>query len=326
VSALLEVRDLNVTIGGVWPVRHLDLEIAEGEIHCVVGESGSGKSLTALSIMGLLPKGAKQRAGRLAFEDTDILAQSDESLRKLYGNRLAMIFQDPMTSLNPLFTVGFQLTETYMQHVERSRAKAERRALELLEKVGIRSPKERFGQYPHQLSGGMRQRVMIAMALMCAPKLIIADEPTTALDVTVQAQILDLLVAMTKEFGVGLLFITHDLSVVARIAHKVSVMYAGQIVETGRVEDVLRHPEHPYTSALLACVPMPGRIRRGEHLGSIPGVVPLLIGDLKGCHFRNRCAHAHDACVGHEIDLRRRPGERSVRCVLVDNVCAKVPS
>ncbi len=297
---LLSVRGLTLDIpmssGTLHAVRKLDFDLHRGETLCIVGESGSGKSLTSLAVIGLLEKNIRRSATRMDFDGTDLLTASKRQMRALRGNRIAMIFQEPMTSLNPAYTIGDQLIEALRLHKNVSREKARNRAVELLEKVGITAAASRLGQYPHQLSGGLRQRVVIAMALMCEPELIIADEPTTALDVTIQAQILSLLVDLTREMDVAMILITHDLGVVARVADKVGVMYAGELVESGPAADVFGKPLHPYTRGLLRCIPQPGKTERGSPLGTIPGIVPSLIGDVKGCAFRTRCPHAVDAC------------------------------
>lgn len=297
---LLSVCGLKLDIplaGGVLhAVRGIDFDIHQGETLCIVGESGSGKSLTSLAIMGLLGKNIRRSAERMDFNGIELTRASNRQMRALRGNRIAMIFQEPMTSLNPAFTIGDQLIEAWRLHRSVSREKARARAVELLEKVGITAAASRLGQYPHQLSGGLRQRVIIAMALMCEPELIIADEPTTALDVTIQAQILSLLVELTREMGVAMILITHDLGVVARVADKVGVMYAGELVETGPAVHVFGRPMHPYTRGLLRCIPQIGKTERGTELGTIPGNVPSLLGDVYGCAFRTRCPHAVDAC------------------------------
>jgi peptide/nickel transport system ATP-binding protein len=228
---------------------------------------------------------------------------------------MAMVFQEPMTSLNPAYTIGNQLSEMLLRHRRVSSSQARDRAVFLLEKVGISAAASRLGQYPHQLSGGLRQRVMIAMALMCEPELIIADEPTTALDVTIQAQILHLLASLQREFGMAMILITHDLGIVARVADRVAVMYAGQFVETGNVNEVFRAPMHPYTQGLLSCIPVPGKTARGSRLGAIPGMVPSLIGELPGCAFRSRCPHAQAACAA-DVSLHHSTADRGWRCIL----------
>jgi peptide/nickel transport system ATP-binding protein len=314
---LLDVRDLKVHIslatGTLHAVRGIDFAVDKGETLCIVGESGCGKSLAALALMNLLPRTAVRSADRLAFAGADLMRLPERDYGRLRGNRMAMIFQEPMTSLNPAYTIGDQLTEALLTHQETSRRAARERALYLLERVGITAAASRLGQYPHQLSGGLRQRVMIAMSLMCAPELIIADEPTTALDVTIQAQILHLLAELQREFGMALMLITHDLGVVARIARKVVVMYAGQVVETGTTEEIFRAPQHPYTLGLMECIPVPGRTERGGRLGSIPGVVPSLVGDIAGCAFRGRCPFATERCASPP-ELRQGPGARAFRC------------
>jgi peptide/nickel transport system ATP-binding protein len=297
-SPVLEVANLHVTFGGsVAAVRGVSLAVQHGETHCLVGESGCGKSVTALSIMNLLSRGAARRADVLRFRDTDLLRLSERGMGRLRGDKLAMIFQEPMTSLNPAYTVGSQMAEVLQRHRRVSRLRALDRAAELLERVGITAPGMRLKQHPHQLSGGLRQRVMIAMALMCEPELLIADEPTTALDVTVQAQILRLLQGLQRDLGLAILLITHDLGIVARMAQRVSVMYAGQVVESATAEALFAAPSHPYTRGLLACIPVPGSVARGAPLGSIPGVVPRIAPGFAGCAFRDRCAHAMPACA-----------------------------
>ncbi|MDM8165800.1 ABC transporter ATP-binding protein [Roseovarius sp.] len=315
---VLEVENLGVELptrsGPLQAVQGVDLTITPGETLCVVGESGCGKSMTSLAIMGLLPKAAKVPQGRISFKGTNLLELGPREMSTLRGDRIAMIFQEPMTSLNPVFTIGDQLTETLRRHRKVTRKQAVARAVELLELVGISGAERRLRQYPYQLSGGLRQRVMIAMALMCDPELLIADEPTTALDVTIQAQILGLLAKIQKELGTAIMLITHDLGVVSRIADKVAVMYAGQIVETGSAERVFRDPLHPYTQGLLRCIPVPGKTRRGEPLGTIRGMVPNLVGEMGTCHFLDRCPFAHDACRTR-IPLFEPEAGHAVRCV-----------
>ena len=324
-SALLEVERLDVRIplatGMLHPVRQVSFSVAPGEMLCIVGESGCGKSLTALSLMDLLPRRAERRAAKLVFDGIDLRHLGERRMADLRGDRMAMIFQEPMTSLNPAYTIGNQLVEVLRRHRQTSRTPARDRAVYLLERVGITAAAERLAQYPHQLSGGLRQRVMIAMALMCGPKLIIADEPTTALDVTIQAQILHLLAEIQRELGVAIVLITHDLGIVARMASGVAVMYAGEIVETGTAREVFERPLHPYTQGLLRCIPVPGKTRRGERLGAIAGVVPSLIGDITGCAFRNRCRFADVACAD-AIALDEIAPNRAYRCVLPPERCA----
>ncbi len=297
-------------------MRGVSFAVERGETLSIVGESGCGKSLTSLAVMNLLPRRARRTARRLAFDGSDLLKLGERAMSDLRGNSVAMIFQEPMTSLNPAFTIGNQLAEALRRHRRVSQAQARERAVFLLEKVGISAAGERLAQYPHQLSGGLRQRVMIAMALMCGPKLIIADEPTTALDVTIQAQILHLLAGLKREFEMALILITHDLGVVARIADRVAVMYAGEIVESGEVAEIFARPLHPYTQGLLRCIPVPGRTRRGAHLGAIPGMVPSLIGEIAGCAFRNRCAHAFERCAASRVPLEETAAGRTYRCLL----------
>jgi peptide/nickel transport system ATP-binding protein len=316
--ALLEVDGLSVDIatprGTLHAVRDVSFHIEAGETLGLVGESGCGKSMTALALMGLLPPTAERRVRSLTFQGEDIAVLPRRQLARLRGNRMVMVFQEPMTALNPAYTIGDQLIEVHRRHLDSSRPAARGRAIELLERIGITGAGERLRQYPHQLSGGLRQRVMIAMALMCAPSLLIADEPTTALDVTIQAQILRLLVDLQRELGIALLLITHDLSVVARVARRIAVMYAGEIVEAGSSAAVFTSPRHPYTRGLMSAMLVPGRTQPGERLGAIPGIVPSLIGAVRGCAFRSRCAHAVAAC-GEPVAWRSEGGH-GWRCIL----------
>ena len=320
-APILEVEGLSVAIpvpaGTLRPVQEVGFRVTRGHTLAIVGESGCGKSLTSLALMNLLPPRAERTAGRLALDGQDLLGLSEREMADIRGNRMSMIFQEPMTSLNPAYTVGDQLVEAVRRHRRTSAAAARDRAVRLLEKVGMTGAEGRLRQYPHQLSGGLRQRVMIAMALMCEPDLIIADEPTTALDVTIQAQILHLLADLQREFETGLILITHDLGVVARLCDRVAVMYAGQIVEEGTAREIFQAPAHPYTRGLLDCIPVPGKTRRGAHLGTIPGIVPSLVGAMPGCHFADRCPHAGGACRAGPIALRDGAGPgRRYRCVL----------
>lgn len=297
---ILRVEDLNIDIHAAgntkYVVRSVDFSLAPGRTLCIVGESGCGKSLTALSLLGLLPEAAQRRVKRLEFDGIDLSTAGPEELMKLRGARIAMIFQDPMTSLNPVFTIGTQLMDVLRQHQSVSRSVARERAIYLLRRVGIVNPEERLKQYPFELSGGLRQRVMIAMALMCGPQLLIADEPTTALDVTVQAELLDLLRDIQAEFGLSIVFISHDLGLVSRVADEIIVMYAGDIVETGTVGEVLENPRHPYTSMLLHCVPQPGATPARSILPTIAGSVPSLDTEIQGCAFYERCPVREARC------------------------------
>jgi len=320
---ILTVEGLEVSLpvpsGTLNAVQGVSFHVDRGETVCIVGESGCGKSLTALAIMDLLPKRARREAVTLDLLGQPMIGVSETTMSDLRGNRMAMIFQEPMTSLNPAYTIGNQLEEALLRHRKVSRAEARERAVHLLERVGIPAAGQRLRQYPHQLSGGLRQRVMIAMALMTGPDLIIADEPTTALDVTIQAQILHLLAELQREFHMGLVLITHDLGVVARIATRVVVMYAGQVVETGTAAEVFGAPRHPYTRGLLDCIPIPGKTKRGERLGTIPGMVPSLIGHMHGCHFASRCNFAIDDCRAAPIPLEAaHASAHAVRCIRAD--------
>ena len=318
-SALLEVEKLEVGFGsrdaGTAAVRGTSFTVERGETHCLVGESGCGKSVTALAVMNLLARGARRSARRMTFQGEDLLALDDSGMARLRGNAMAMIFQEPMTSLNPAYTIGSQMTEGMRRHKKVNQRVATDRAADLLARVGITAPGLRLGQFPHQLSGGLRQRVMIAMALMCEPRLLIADEPTTALDVTVQAQILRLLAGLQRDLGLGLLLITHDLGIVARIATRVSVMYAGEVVESAATADLFANPKHPYTQGLLRCVPAPGKTRRDEPLGSIPGTVPRIQPGFEGCAFRERCDFADQTCA-HAVPLHHAGPTHDFLCRL----------
>jgi dipeptide transport system ATP-binding protein len=314
--ALLEIRNLSVTFatarGPFRAVDGIDLTAAEGDLLGVVGESGSGKSVTMLAVMGLLPWTATVRADVLAFDGTDLLRLKPEARRKLVGKDIAMIFQEPMTSLNPCFTVGFQIIEAMQTHLGGSKRELRRRAVELMGLVGIPDPERRLSSFPHQMSGGMNQRVMIAMALSCDPRLLIADEPTTALDVTIQAQILDLLVRLQRERGMALILITHDMGVIAETAQQVNVMYAGQQMEARPVERLFAAPRHPYTAALLSA--LPARSFGKARLATIPGVVPGVGDRPPGCLFAPRCPFVVPACQAAVPPLMP-DGEGRVRCI-----------
>lgn len=297
---LLEVKSLctefPVKRGVVRAVDDVSFEVSEGEILAIVGESGSGKSVTSLSIMGLLAEPGHVAGGEMTFDGKDLVHLSEKEYREMRGNDMAMIFQEPMTSLNPVYRIGDQIVEAIRTHEKVSKKEALTRAIDLLRKVGIPSPEARVRDYPHQMSGGMRQRVMIAMALACNPKLLIADEPTTALDVTIQAQILDLLRNLKDQINSSIMFITHDLGVIAEMADYVVVMYAGRIVEQGTAEDIFAHPAHPYTIGLMASKPVVGR--QVEKLYSIPGKVPNPINMPNYCYFKDRCEMCVNGCEG----------------------------
>ena len=319
VTPALEVRHLSVDIassgGTVHAVRDVSFSVDPGQTLCIVGESGCGKSMTSLAVMDLLPSAARRRADAIHVGGENLARASRGAMNALRGQRMAMIFQEPMTALNPSLTIGEQMAEVHRHHRRSTKAEARERAIHLLGKVGIASAAQRLGQFPHQLSGGLRQRVMIAMALMCEPDILIADEPTTALDVTIQAQILRLLLELQRELGIAIVLVTHDLGVVARVAHKVAVMYAGRIVEEGSTAEVFGQPRHPYTRGLLRCIPVPGRTLPGGHLGVIPGTVPALTGQLAGCSFRDRCDHATPACE-HTPPRRTGAGSHVWHCRL----------
>ncbi len=314
---LLEVKDLKTTfytLDGVVPaVDGVSFAIRPGETLGVVGESGCGKSVTALSIMGLIPyPPGKIEGGEIIFEGEDLLLKSPEEMREIRGDKISMIFQEPMTSLNPVYTIGNQIGEVLEFHWGYTEEQALQRTVSLLTAVGIPEPERRVKQYPHELSGGMRQRVMIAMALACDPKLLIADEPTTALDVTIQAQILEVMKDVRDQYGTAIMLITHDLGVVAEMAERVVVMYLGRIVEEGSVREIFHNPLHPYTGALLKSIPRLGKKQTRLHV--IPGVVPNPMFMPKGCKFHERCNFATDRCLREEPGvIEVSPGHR-VRC------------
>jgi oligopeptide/dipeptide ABC transporter ATP-binding protein len=301
-NELLSVNNLVTafrTAGGTVPaVRGISFTVKKGETLCIVGESGCGKSITSLSILGLLPSNGFIQSGTIEFEEKDITQLSNSQLQKIRGNKISMIFQEPMTALNPVLTIGFQLREPIMIHQKLSKQKAHEKGLELLRQVGIPYPEKRMKQYSHELSGGMRQRVMIAIALACHPSLLIADEPTTALDVTIQAQILNLIQDMKERMDMGMIMVTHDMGVVAEVADRVMVMYAGEKVEEGTVENIFNHPKHPYTRGLLNSVP--NLDDPSFELEAIPGSLPSLDEEIQGCRFHPRCPFATAQC-GNEI-------------------------
>jgi len=313
--ALLDIHNLSVRFPSKNATLHavdgVSLSLQAGEVLGIVGESGSGKSVTMMALMGLVAFPGQITADRLSFDGHDLLRLSERARRRVIGKDMAMIFQDPTTSLNPCFTVGFQMAETLRLHLGLDHRAARRRSIELLEQVGIPAPESRLGVYPHQLSGGMSQRVMIAMAISCNPKLLIADEPTTALDVTIQAQILDLLRTLQKERQMALVLITHNMGVVSEMAQQVAVMYAGQIMEQRSAHDIFASPQHPYTSALLAA--MPERSDGSSRLTTIAGMVPGLYDRPSGCLFAPRCAHAQTLCRA-ERPLLRAWQAGQVRC------------
>ena len=323
---LLDVRNLNVSFateeGVVQAVDEVSFELRAGEVLSVVGESGSGKSVTAMTLMGLTRSPNARFAGTARLRDLDLITATDDQLRAVRAEEIAMIFQDPMTSLNPVHRIGKQIVEQIQAHRDVSDAEARDLVVTQLQRVGIPRARERLDSYPHEFSGGMRQRVMIAMALSCDPSVLIADEPTTALDVTIQAQILEVLKELRSESGAGIILVTHDLGVVADIADRIAVMYAGRIVEQGTTDEIFYNPQHPYTWGLLGSITRVDR-PRPDRLPSISGLPPSLIHPPQGCHFRPRCPHAHDACLvkpelrarvpgatGHEDRCVMKPGQK----------------
>ncbi len=301
-TPLLEVKNLKtqfrVDEGTFNAVDNVSFTLEEGRSLAIVGESGCGKSVTSLSIMGLVQNPGKIIAGDILFRGKNLLKFSDEELREVRGNDIAMIFQEPMTSLNPVFTIGDQIDEAIIQHNPKlSKSDVKARTIQILKTVGIPAPEKRYDEFPHQLSGGMRQRVMIAIAISCNPQLLIADEPTTALDVTIQAQILDLIRKLQKEYNAGLILITHDLGVVAEMCQDVVVMYAGRIIEYGTIEDIFYRPKHPYTRGLLDSIPHFETGSKMKELKTIKGLVPSLMNLPEGCRFRDRCPRATEVCA-----------------------------
>ncbi|WP_207536640.1 ABC transporter ATP-binding protein [Sabulicella rubraurantiaca] len=324
--SLVTLRDLRVTFRTrdrtVHAVNGVDLDLAAGETLCILGESGSGKSVTLRALMRLLPRFAEVQ-GRVEVAGQDVTRMSEGELTDFRGRDVAMIFQEPMTAMDPVFTIGQQIAETVRRHERVSRAAAEARALELLELVQIPSAKRRLAAYPHELSGGLRQRAMIAVALACRPKLLLADEPTTALDATVQIQVLLLLRDLQKRFNMGVIFVTHDLGVAGEIADRVAVMYAGRVVEEGPVSGLMSGPLHPYAQGLLGATVHPGM--RGKRLTTIPGAPPALDREPTACAFAPRCDRAHDACLAEVPSLREPVPGRRARCVLVPDARAESP-
>ena len=322
-SPLLRIDDLRIDFatdhGWANVVNGVSFDVAENEIVGLVGESGSGKTVTSLSILGLIPNPpGRKSGGHIWYRDKDLTELPMKELRDIRGNEISMIFQEPMTSLNPAFTIGDQIAEVYRRHRGGRKKAALARAAEMLDLVGIPNANKRVRDYPHEFSGGMRQRAMIAMALACDPKLLIADEPTTALDVTVQAQILELLSKVREEMGTGIIFITHDLGVVAELCDKVVVMYAGEVVETAVGRDLFVQPKHPYTEGLLTAMPQLGE--RGEQLASIPGRTPEPWAMPDGCRFSPRCKYTEDVCLSAMIPLEVLNDGRSSRCVRIDEL------
>ena len=327
--ALLAVEDLTVTLdtvrGAGRAVRNLSFELAKGSTLGIVGESGCGKSMTALAIMGLLPENASTE-GRIVFDDRDLLALSEDQLCEIRGNRIGMVFQEPMTSLNPVHPIGRQVAEALVLHRSMNRAAAKDEAIALLDRVGIPQPAQRFDHYPHQLSGGQRQRVMIAMALSCGPDLLVADEPTTALDVTIQKQILDLLKGLIDDLGMGLVLISHDLGVIAESVDEIIVMYGGAAVERGTPAEIFREISHPYTQGLLGAVPRLGAKRtdgRLARLASIAGTVPELHDLPKGCTFADRCDLVSNECTATSPPLLEISAAHSAACVHIEKARAR---
>lgn len=318
-ETLLEVKNLKTRFktddGSFFAVDDVSFSVKKGQTLGIVGESGCGKSVTSLSIMKLIQAPGKIEAGEILYRGKDLLKTTDDEMRTIRGNEIAMIFQEPMTSLNPVYTCGNQIAEAIAIHYPKlTKPEIKERAIEMLRKVGIPAPEKRYDEYPHQLSGGMRQRVMIAMAISCNPQLLIADEPTTALDVTIQAQILDLMRKLQKDFGAGMILITHDLGVVAEMCQDVVVMYAGKVVEYGTVEDIFYRPKHPYTRGLLDSIPHFETGHKLDELKTIKGMVPSLLNLPKGCRFQDRCPNVQNDCRQIEPRLESKGGTQYAAC------------
>ena len=318
-SILLQINDLHVQFetddGLVRAVNGLSLKVKRGETLALVGESGCGKSVTSLAIVRLIPHPGKIPKGKIIFEGRNLLAMDERQMQGIRGNKISFVFQEPMTSLNPVYRIGRQVSEVFRRHQKKSKAESDTLAEDLIAKVGIPDPARRMHEYPHQLSGGMRQRVMIAMALACQPKLIIADEPTTALDVTIQAQIIDLFNTLKRDVDASILLITHDLGVVAEMAETVVVMYSGRVVEYGSLDEIFTGPLHPYTLGLMQCIPsMDEPVPEDRKLKTISGIVPNLIGEKIGCFFEERCDVAFDRCRVEEPGMTEPQKGHYVRC------------
>jgi oligopeptide/dipeptide ABC transporter ATP-binding protein len=324
--SILEVEKLSTTFftdDGVVPAVHeVSFKLAKGETLGIVGESGSGKTVTSKTLMRIIPSPpGKITGGKVLFNGEDLVQASDTRMQEIRGNKIAMIFQEPMSALNPVFKVGWQIDEALRFHQkELNKAQRRKRVLEMLEKVNMPSPRQRINEYPHQLSGGMRQRVMIAMALACNPEILIADEPTTALDVTIQAQVLRLINQLRAELGTAVILITHDLGVVAEVCDRVLVMYAGQVVEEGSVDDIFHRPAHPYTRALLRSIPKRGKRVRGEKFKTIEGMVPNIKKLPPGCRFQGRCDIEHESCRSKPVEMVELGDGRRSRCLFTDEM------
>jgi peptide/nickel transport system ATP-binding protein/oligopeptide transport system ATP-binding protein len=316
-TSLLSVRDLTVRIGNIIPVQAVSFDVGAGEIFGIVGESGSGKSLTLRAILRLLPPFARL-SGSIVWQDRDLATLAQPEMRSLRGREIAIVFQEPATALNPVLTVGRQITESLAEHLGSRGRAAQLRAAEILDLVGIPDARRRLASYPHEFSGGMRQRVMLAIALAAGPKLLLADEPTTALDVTIQDQILKLLLRLRRELSMSVVLVTHDLGIIAETCDRVAVLYSGRMMEIGRVETILAHPGHPYTLGLINSVPQAGNAR--QHLAAIPGAPPDPLALPPGCRFAPRCALASPDCMRGQPDLRALAADHATACIHTDTL------